>query len=275
MSKFDEKFKEICNKIIDEGVSTKDYNVRAKWADGTSAHTLKISNVCTSYDLRQEFPILTLRKTPINNAVDELLWIWQKQSSDTSLLKSRIWDAWAREDGTIGAAYGAELANLYQYPEGLNNQVDHILHTLTHNPMDRRMIVDMFNQATLHDMALAPCCHHVNLVVVGNRLDMLLKQRSQDMAVANSWNVSQYAILLHMFAKHAGLEAGILTHVISDCHIYDRHIPGILEMLEREPFEAPKLVINNEKKDFYSWTPEDFVLENYQYGAPIRFEVAE
>ncbi|MGL4453124.1 MAG: thymidylate synthase [Sarcina sp.] len=273
MSQFDKQFKATCRRILEEGVSTRGYEVRARWEDGEPAHTIKLSNVVNTYDVGKEFPILTLRKSPMKNAIDEILWIWQKKSNNVNELNSRIWDAWANEEGTIGKAYGWQLSQEYNYDGRICDPVDNILWTLKNNPMDRRMIADMFVAKDLHEMGLAPCCHHVNLIVVGDRLDMLLKQRSQDMAVANGWNVSQYSILLHMLSRHAGLKPGVLTHVISDCHIYERHIDGIKEMLEREEFEAPVLKVAD-KTDFYSWTVEDFELENYKFGSPIRFEVA-
>lgn len=274
MSQFDKKFKAICERILKEGESTEGYNVRAKWADGTSAHTLKISNVCTDYSLQEEFPIMTVRKLPFINAVDEMLWIWSKKSNDVTKLRSHIWDAWADKENTIGKAYGYQLAKKYNYNNRFYDQVDNLLHTLIIDPMDRRMIADMFNPEELHEMGLAPCCHHVQLSVVGDKLDMLLKQRSQDMAVANSWNVTQYAVLLHMFARHAGLKANKLTHVIGDCHIYERHIPGVIELLKQKEYDAPKLIIDGDK-GFYEWTPEDFILEDYKHSdVKIKFEVA-
>lgn len=544
MSYLDQVFKKNITEIMNEGVSTHGSKVRAKWADGTPAHTTKTSNIVSVYDLRKEIPIMTLRKVPYKNAIDEILWIWQKKSNDIYDLKSRIWDAWGKEttkkslikvapiikdyveksyepvkvadlidttkelrssnrsgdfyvlekNGTkrtiqfkdtgyikitnqsqvsagdvidpytrtvcgigyyglydsediksffgeafkswvtkwenmvrrcngqynagnwynhvflseefeccetflrwamenirykdksiysklqidkdyygsncygpdtctiltpkentsltlnkwyvydnepffsasdlanclseklnlklhkpngqynddklnkliapmieegliqvinpnlldengmlarfdlkvkldLGRAYGYQLAQKAKYPEGEFDQVDRLLWCLKNDPQDRRMIADMFNHQDLHAMGLAPCCHHVNLTVVGDRLDMLLKQRSQDMAVANGWNVFQYAILLHMFAIHAGLEAGKLTHVITDCHIYDRHMDGVLELMARPELPAPRLVIK-EKKDFYDWTVDDFELVDYQHGDPIKFEVA-
>lgn len=281
MTQADKNFIDTVNLILEQGVSTEGYKVRPKWpSDGTPAHSIKVSNVVNRYDVSKELPIMTLRKVPAANAIDEILWIWQKKSNDTALLKSRIWDAWADENGTIGRAYGYQLGrpSLYKMEDGVMrafDQVDRILWCLTNDPMDRRMIADMFKHEDLHLMGLAPCCHHVNLNVVGDRIDMLLKQRSQDMAVANGWNVFQYAILLHMFARHSGLKPGVLTHVIADCHIYDRHIEGIKELISRPTYDAPQLIINPDVKNFYDFRVEDFVIENYQHGPFIKFEVAE
>lgn len=275
MSQADLNFIDTVNEILENGVSTVGHKVRAIWPnDGKPAHTIKVSNIVNRYDLREELPIMTLRKVPYQNAIDEVLWIWQKKSNKVSELRSKIWDAWADDEGTIGKAYGYQLAQKSIYPEGEFDQVDRILWCLKNDPMDRRMVADMFKHEDLHEMGLAPCCHHLQLNVVGDRIDMLLKQRSQDMAVANGWNVFQYAILLHMFAQVSGLKAGILTHVICDCHIYDRHLEGIQELIKRPTYNAPILKINPDVKNFYDFKVEDFEIVGYQYGPPIKFEVA-
>jgi len=244
--------------------------VRPVWEDGTPAHSIKKFGVVNRYDLSEEFPILTLRPTPLAKAIDEVLWIWQKKSNNIKDLNSRIWDAWADEDGSIGKAYGYQLSIKHKYPEGEFDQVDRVLYDLKHNPYSRRIITNIYNHDDLYEMNLYPCAYSVTFNVTGDKLNAILNQRSQDVLPANNWNVCQYAILVHMFAIVSGLKAGELVHVIADAHIYDRHVPIIKELIKRPQYPAPKLIINPDVKNFYDFRPEDFKLENYQKGPQIR-----
>lgn len=270
MSQADLIFIDMCRDIINNGFSSEGQKVRPRWEDGTPAHTVKKFGVVNRYDLSREFPILTLRPINFKAAIDEILWIWQKKSNRIRDLNSHIWDAWADENGTIGKAYGYQLGIKHKYPEGEFDQVDRVLYDLKHNPYSRRIITNMYNHADLHEMNLYPCAYSMTFNVTGNRLNAIMNQRSQDVLVANNWNVVQYSILVHMFAQVSGLVAGELVHVIADAHIYDRHIPIVEELIQREPFAAPKLVINPDIKNFYDFKVEDFALENYQHGEPVR-----
>ena len=270
MSKADIIFREMCKDILENGFSSEGQTVRARWEDGTPAHTIKKFGVVNRYDLSEEFPILTLRYTNLKAAIDELLWIWQKKSNNIKDLNSHIWDSWADENGSIGKAYGYQMRIKHKYPEGEFDQVDRVLYDLKHNPYSRRIITNMYVHSDLHEMNLYPCAYSVTFNVTGKKLNAILHQRSNDLLVANNWNVCQYAILVHMFAQVSGLEAGELVHVIADAHIYDRHIPMVEELLKREPYPAPKLVINSGIKDFYEFTVDDFVLENYQHWPQIK-----
>ena len=264
MSYADQVFIQNCKDILSKGVWDTDRPVRPKWEDGTSAHTIKLFGIVNRYDLRQEFPVLTVRRQYLKSAVDELLWIWQKKSNNIHDLSSHVWDAWADEEGSIGKAYGYQLGVKHDFPEGQMDQVDWILHTLKHSPASRRMVTSLFNHHDLKDMALQPCAYSMTFNVSGNVLNGILNQRSQDMLTANGWNVMQYAALLKMFAQVSGLEAGELVHVIADAHIYDRHVPIIEELIEREPYGAPKLWMDPEITDFYAFTKNAFKLEGYQ-----------
>ncbi len=270
MSRADQIFVEMCGDIIDNGFSSEGQAVRAKWEDGTPAHTIKRFGVVNRYDLSQEFPALTLRPTPIKSAVDELLWIWQKKSNNVNELNSHIWDAWADEDGSIGKAYGYQMRVKHSYPEGEMDQVDRVLYDLKHNPYSRRIMTNIYTHQDLSEMNLYPCAYGVTFNVTGNRLNAILNQRSQDTLVANSWNVCQYAILVHMMAQVSGFQVGELVHVIADAHIYDRHIPLVTELIGRPQYPAPKLWINPDVKDFYQFTVDDFRLEDYQTGPQIK-----
>ncbi len=270
MSKADFIFKDMCRTILETGVSDEGTDVRPRWEDGSPAYTIKKFGVVNRYDLTEEFPILTLRKTSFKSAIDEMLWIWQKKSNRLADLNSHIWDAWRDGNGTIGKAYGYQLGVKHKYREGEFDQVDRVLFDLKNNPQSRRIMTNLYNHGDLHEMQLYPCAWSMTFNVSGKRLNAILNQRSQDVLVANNWNVVQYAVLLHMFAHAAGLVAGELVHVIADAHIYDRHIPLVQELLEREPHPAPILRVNPDVRDFYGFRVEDFTLENYRHGDSVK-----
>ena len=270
MSLADKVFIDMCNDILENGVSSDGEIVRAKWDDGQPAHTIKKFCVVNRYDLSKEFPILTLRPTNLKAAIDELLWIWQKKSNNVNDLNSRIWDSWADETGSIGKAYGYQIGQKHQYKEGAFDQIDRVIYDLKHNPYSRRIITNIYNHDDLNEMNLYPCAYSVTFNVTGNKLNAILNQRSNDILVANNWNVAQYAILVHMLAQVSDLEVGEFVHVIADAHIYDRHIPLVKELINRESYDAPKLIINPNVKNFYDFKVEDFTLENYQSGPQIK-----
>lgn len=264
MSRADEIFIQNCRDILENGVSDADLEVRPRWDDGTPAHTVKKFGIVNRYDLSEEFPIMTLRRVYYRSAIDEILWIYQKKSNNVHDLSTHIWDAWADESGSIGKAYGYQLGVKHKYPEGEFDQVDKALYDLKHNPASRRIIVNMYNHADLNEMALAPCAYSFTLNVSGNKLNAVLNQRSQDMLAANNWNVCMYAALLIMFAKASGFEAGELLHVIADAHIYDRHTDIVKRLIEKEPFPAPEMHVED-ITDFYKFTRYSFTAENYRY----------
>lgn len=264
MSYADRVFVENINDILENGYSDENLNVRPKWEDGTPAHTIKKFCMVNRYDLSKEFPIITVRKTFFKSCIKELLWIWQKKSNKIADLDSHIWDSWADENGTIGKAYGYQLGVKHKYPEGEFDQVDRVLFDLKNNPASRRIMTNLYNHHDLNEMGLAPCAYGLTLNVTGNKLNAILNQRSQDMLTANNWNVCQYAVLVHMFAQVSGLEAGEFVHVVADAHIYDRHIPLVKKLLDREQFDAPKFIIDKSITNFYDFTPDSFKLENYK-----------
>lgn len=266
MSRADELYRQTCLEILRNGFSDEDLEVRPHWEDGVPAHTKKIFGVVNRYDLRQEFPIMTLRRTYWKSAVDELLWIWQKKSNNVHDLSARIWDAWADETGSIGKAYGYQLGIKHPYKEGMFDQVDRVLYDLRHNPASRRIMTNLYNFADLHEMHLYPCAYSMTFNVTGDTLNAILNQRSQDMLAANNWNVVQYAVLVHMMAQVSGLKAGELVHVIADAHIYDRHIPLIEKMLSEPEHPAPQFFIDPAVTDFYAFTRDSFRLEGYEYS---------
>ncbi|RGD40968.1 thymidylate synthase [Coprococcus sp. AM14-16] len=270
MSLADDLFINMCKDIIDNGYSTEGEKVRPKWEDGTFAYTIKRFGVVNRYDLSKEFPAITLRKTYVKSAIDELLWIWQKKSNNVHDLKSHIWDSWADEDGSIGKAYGYQLGVKHKYKEGMMDQVDRLIYDLKNNPYSRRMLTNIYVHQDLSEMNLYPCAYSMTFNVTGDRLNAILNQRSQDVLAANNWNVVQYAVLVHMLAQVTGFKPGELVHVIADAHIYDRHIPIVKELITRPTYPAPKFYMNPDVKDFYDFTLDDFRIEDYETGPQIK-----
>lgn len=275
MSYADEIFIKMCRDIIENGTSTEGEKVRPKWEDGSSAYTIKRFGVVNRYDLSKEFPLLTLRKTALKSATDEILWIWQQKSNNIKDLHSHIWDEWADESGSIGKAYGYQLGVKHQYKEGMMDQVDRVIYDLKHNPFSRRIMTNIYVHQDLHEMNLYPCAYSVTFNVTQSSkdekltLNAVLNQRSQDVLAANNWNVVQYSVLLHMLAQVCDMKVGELVHVIADAHIYDRHIPIIKELIERPVYDAPVFHLNPDIHDFYEFTRNDVFVENYITGPQV------
>ena len=276
MSKADQLFVSMCKDILDHGTTTEGEKVRPRWEDGSPAYTIKNFGVTNRYDLREEFPALTLRRTALKSAMDEILWIYQKKSNNINDLNSHIWDQWADESGSIGKAYGYQIAQKSHYPEGDFDQMDRVLYDLEHTPFSRRIMTNMYTFADLHQMNLYPCAYSVTYNVTQGEgdekpvLNMVLMQRSQDILAANNWNVCQYAILLMMVARHVDMVAGELLHVIVDAHIYDRHVDIVRELIERQQYPAPRVSLNSNVKNFYDFTTDDLIVEDYNHGPQVK-----
>lgn len=276
MSIADDIFISMCKDILWNGTSTEGEKVRPKWEDGTPAYTIKKFGVVNRYDLSKEFPLLTLRRTAIKSATDELLWIWQKKSNHIQDLKSHIWDSWADENGSIGKAYGYQLGVKHKYKEGMMDQVDRVIYDLKNNPFSRRIMTNLYVHQDLSEMNLYPCAYSVTFNVTQKKgedrltLNAILNQRSQDVLAANNWNVVQYAVLVHMLAQVCSMQVGELVHVIADAHIYDRHIPLVEELIQRKTFAAPSFSLKPEVTDFYQFTTDDIWVKDYETGPQIK-----
>jgi thymidylate synthase len=276
MSKADQLFVSMCKDILDHGTTTEGEKVRPRWEDGSPAYTIKNFGVTNRYDLREEFPALTLRRTALKSAMDEILWIYQKKSNNINDLNSHIWDQWADESGSIGKAYGYQIAQKSSYREGEFDQMDRVLYDLEHTPFSRRIMTNMYTFADLHEMNLYPCAYSVTYNVTQGEgdekpvLNMVLMQRSQDILAANNWNVCQYAILLMMVARHVDMVAGELLHVIVDAHIYDRHVDIVRELIERPQYPAPRVSLNPNVQNFYDFTTDDLIVEDYNHGPQVK-----
>ncbi len=276
MSLADKTFIEMCKDILENGTSTEGEKVRPHWPDGSQAYTIKKFGVVNRYDLRKEFPVITLRRTAIKSATEEMLWIWQQKNNNVNWLHSHIWDAWADETGSIGKAYGYQMGVKHQYKEGMMDQVDRVIYDLKNNPFSRRIMTNIYVHQDLHEMNLYPCAYSMTFNVTQRpgedklTLNAILNQRSQDVLAANNWNVVQYAVLVHMLAQVCDMYVGEFMHVIADAHIYDRHVSIIKELITREPLPAPKFWLNPDIKDFYQFTRDDVKLIDYQYGEEIK-----
>lgn len=276
MSIADKIFIDMCNDILTNGTDTQGEKVRPHWEDGTKAYTIKKFGVINKYDLRKEFPALTLRKTGIKSAFDELLWIWQRKSNNIHDLKPHIWDEWADKDGSIGKAYGYQMSIKHKYKEGMFDQVDRVLFDLKENPYSRRILTNIYVHSDLSEMNLYPCAYSMTFNVTKEKdsdklvLNGILNQRSNDVLAANNWNVVQYSLLLMAFAQVSNMVPGEFVHVIADAHIYDRHVPLIKELISRTPLPAPKVYLNPEIKNWYDFTTDDVIIENYETHEQIN-----
>lgn len=273
LTKYDYYYLSIANKILSEG-EMRD--------NRTGIKAISLPHVCITIDLEEDgFPILASKFVGFKTAVKELLWIWQMQSNDVRKLQDmnvHIWDEWMQEDGTIGKAYGYQLAKY--------KQVDNLIKTIKEDPTSRRMITTLWNIEDLPEMALQPCAFQTLWNINKGRLNCMLTIRSNDWFLGNPFNVAQYAALVHMIAQVTNYKPGRLTVCINDAHIYENHIPQIQEQLGlvdmNEMFDTfitnrlckPKLVLNEDIKDFYDFTIDDIKLEGYIPGPKIKAEVA-
>ena len=275
MSRADEIFIDMCRDILENGTDTKGEKVRPRWEDGTPAYTIKQFGVCSRYDLREEFPAITLRRTALKSCMDEILWIWQRKSNNIHDLAPHIWDSWADENGSIGKAYGYQMGVKHRYKEGMFDQTDRVLFDLKNNPFSRRIVTSLYNHHDLSEMGLYPCAWSMTFNVTQHpgdsklTLNAVLTQRSQDILAANNWNVCQYALLLMMLAQVSDMIPGQLVHMIADAHIYDRHVPIIRELISRPVYPAPKVTLNPEIRNFYDFTTDDLMVSDYRYGPKI------
>ncbi|MCI2086291.1 MAG: thymidylate synthase [Olsenella sp.] len=276
MSKADDIFVDMCTDILENGTTTEGQKVRPHWEDGTPAYTIKRFGVCNRYDLREEFPAITLRRTALKSCMDEVLWIYQRKSNNVHDLHSHIWDEWADETGSIGKAYGYQVGKVSHYADGDYDQMDRVLKDLRENPYSRRIMTNLYTFSDLSEMHLYPCAYNAIYNVTQEpgesrpTLNMLLVQRSQDVLAANNWNVCQYAILLMMVAQVSNMTAGELVHMIADAHIYDRHVPIIRELISRPRHAAPKVSLNPGVTNFYDFTTDDLVVEDYECGPQVK-----
>ncbi len=275
MSRADRVFFENCREILEHGVWDTEQEVRPRWADGASAHTVKRFGIVNRYDLAEEFPILTIRRTFWKSALDELLWIWQKKSNNVNELRTRL-GRLGRRLGLHRQAYGYQLGREAPLSGGRLRPGGPGALRSEAQPASRRILTNLYNFADLSEMHLYPCAYSMTFNVSGDTLNAILNQRSQDMLTANNWNVCQYALLVHMFAQVSGLKAGELVHVIADAHIYDRHIPIVEEILKKSAVRRAEALHQPGRHGFLCVYKDDFSVKEYYYTElgteiPLRF----
>ncbi|ERK28796.1 MULTISPECIES: thymidylate synthase [Clostridium] len=262
MSLYDKKYLAIAEDILENGYFDN---------NRTGIRTYKLPHQIMQFNLEKEFPILTTKFVAFKTAVKELLWIFKDQSNDVKKLQEQnvsIWDEWIQEDGTIGTSYGWVVKKF--------NQMDNLLEALRNNPQDRRMMINLWQIPYLDTAPLHPCCFLTMWDVTDGKLNCMLVQRSGDWGLGVPFNTSQYAVLVHLVAQATGLKPGLFTHVINNAHIYENQVEGLKIQLGRanEAYDAPKLWINPEIKNFYDFTPDDIKLVDYKHHPSIKMEVA-
>lgn len=274
VSKVDKLFKENINEILNNGYSTQGHKVRPVYKDGTSAHTFYVNQVVEKYDISKgEFPITTLRPIAWKSAIKEVMWIYNDQSNDLSILENKYNIKWWRDweinnSNTIGQRYGATVKEY--------DLMNKLLDGLKNEPYTRRHIIDLYQYADFEKTeGLYPCAFLTVWSVRGDYLDVTLHQRSQDYLVASHVNKIQYTALLMMVARSVGLKPGVFMHVVENLHIYDRHIEQAKELLSRTPSEKqPKLILKEGKTNFYDFTIDDFEMIDYEPVKPqLKFEL--
>lgn len=296
MNTFDKQFMSIVKNVMERGYYDN---------NRTGVATKKLPHQIMQFDLEKEFPVSQSKKLAFKTAVKEILWIYQMQSNDVRELQKqnvKIWNEWMLEDGTIGKAYGYQVAKF--------KQIDKLIETLKTNPQDRRMIMNLWNIEDLPEMALQPCCFLTIWDVTDGRLNCMLVQRSADLGLGVPFNTTQYAVLINLIAQVTGLKPGLFTHVMNNAHIYENQFEGMKEQIRRfelmEKLEAtnndkllldylktsqiapmdeiedtlkvlesnPQLKINKDIKDFYDFTIDDISLEGYESLKVIKMPVS-
>lgn len=263
MSVADKQYLQLVKDILDYGY----YETENR----TGVPTYKLPHKIFQFDLEREFPILTTKFVAFKTSVKELLWIYRDQSNDVRKLQEQnvhIWDEWMKEDGTIGTAYGWVVREY--------KQIDNLIEGLKKDPQGRRHIMNLWQIPHLPGGALSPCAFMTMWDVTDGRLNCMLVQRSGDIGLGIPFNMTQYAVLVHLIAKVTGLKPGLFTHIINNAHIYENQVEGLKLQLtrENEQYEAPELWINPGIKNFYDFTVEDVKLIDYKHHPAIKMEVA-
>jgi thymidylate synthase len=260
MSQMDLQYRAIVREILDHG----HYG-----ANRTEDNTKKVFGKVMNFDLQEEFPILTLKFTPFRILTEEMRWIYQEASNDVTWLQDRnvhIWDEWADENNTIKKAYGYQVKK--------HDQMNNLIFDLKNNNQSRRMIINLWQNEDLKEMALMPCMFLSIWDVTDGFLNVHITIRSNDFGLGNPFNIAQMAVLVHMLAQVTGLKAGKMIVAITNAHLYEHHFEPIQAIFDREPYPAPKFWINPEIKDFYDFTVDDVKLIDYQYHPSVPMRVS-
>lgn len=262
-----QQYLNLLNRILTEG---------AQKGDRTGTGTLSVFGNQMRFDLRDGFPLLTTKKLHLKSIIYELLWFLKGDTNIHYLQEHgvRIWNEWADENGNLGPVYGHQWRSWPDYKGGTIDQISNVVEMIRHCPESRRMLVTAWNPAEVDEMALPPCHCLFQFYVADGRLSLQLYQRSADTFLGVPFNIASYALLLQMMAQVTGLEAGEFIHTTGDTHLYLNHLEQAKLQLTREPRPLPKMKINPDVKDIFSFRYEDFELTDYHPCPHISAEVA-
>lgn len=275
MSIADKKYKDLIKDIAINGVWDKGGNVlpRPRYADGEVAYSKSIFGVQVKFE-QGEIPLLTSKKVFTTTAINEMICIWIKRTNivkDFQDMKVNVWNEWEMSDGTLGKSYAHQLNKLNNQGR---NQVDQVLYDIKHNPLSRRIMTCYWDFENAHEKALQECAWFTQWNVRNGKLDLLLGQRSGDLGLGICFNWFQYYVLQTLIAKVSGLKVGTFTHQIGNLHYYDHHEDVLLEQLNLPEYEQPNVYIKDTVNDFYQFTADDVIIENYKHGKHLPMEVA-
>ena len=261
------QYLDLLNRIIDEGVQK---------GDRTGTGTLSVFGNQMRFNMQDGFPLLTTKKLHLKSIIYELLWFLRGDTNVHYLQEHgvRIWNEWADENGDLGPVYGHQWRSWPDYKGGTIDQIANVLDQIKHHPDSRRMLVTAWNPAEVDQMALPPCHCLFQFYVADGKLSLQLYQRSADTFLGVPFNIASYALLLQMMAQVTGLEAGEFIHTTGDTHLYLNHLEQAKLQLTREPRPLPKMKINPDVKDLFSFKYEDFELTDYNPWPHIAAEVA-
>ncbi len=261
------QYLDLLDRILAEG---------AKKTDRTGTGTLSVFGNQMRFDLSDGFPLLTTKKLHLKSIIYELLW-FLRGDTNIGYLKEHgvsIWDEWADENGELGPVYGHQWRSWPDYDGGTIDQITNVIEQIKHTPDSRRMIVSAWNVAEVDKMALPPCHTMFQFYVADGRLSLQLYQRSADTFLGVPFNIASYALLLQMVAQVTGLEAGEFVHTTGDTHLYLNHLEQAKLQLTRTPRPLPKMKVNPDVKDIFSFRYEDFELDGYDPWPHIKAAVS-
>ena len=247
-----------------------------KKEDRTGTGTISTFGYQMRFNLEDGFPLVTTKKTHLKSIIHELLWFLAGDTNVKYLQDNgvRIWNEWADPDGNLGHIYGFQWRSWPDYNGGAIDQIAEAIETIKKNPDSRRIIVNSWNVADIDNMNLPPCHCFFQFYVNDGRLSLQLYQRSADSFLGVPFNIASYALLTMMVAQVTGLKPGEFIHTLGDAHIYLNHLEQVNEQLKRQPRQLPRMIINPEVKDIFSFKYEDFRLEGYDPWPAIKGEVS-